>query len=224
MCYNFQNQYENTLLQDRRSLHPLQAEVICLNKFTPPEGGFFYCMKEAKKVLDIGIGHGGLYVKRTPDVIRIGFDKRSNNMRDCMRLYPVHGVVGNANQMSGSLPFAEKSFTHIDVLFPHQSLFYSMCHSIGFWQELNRVLHDQGSVRAVFDTTNDRRYVSRGPIDNPEKLILDMMDCSGFDGKIITMKRYDINKLGTMFSHSTLVRMRNEGKSTKVYSLIGYKR
>jgi len=177
-------------------------------------------MCEKPMVLDIGIGKGGSYVERTPEMIRIGLDKRDRNLRTCMDLYPVYGVAANASPEKGVLPFADKTFTHVDILFPHQSLFYSMCYSLAFWEEIKRVLIDSGSIRAVFDTRNDKRFIQKTPIEHPDKLLLDALDCSGFNARCDLMDGDTVNKIDTMFSKKVFMEM---NKSTKVFCLTGLK-
>jgi SAM-dependent methyltransferase len=117
----------------------------------------------SKRVLDIGCGSGGRYIKErtAPDEKRVGIDIDDRALLGLKRIYPeVSGVLGVADR----LPFPDNTFCRIEIILPAETLAvpglqrghfalekdlatkYREEYPRGYFDELFRVLQPGGEV------------------------------------------------------------------------------
>lgn len=131
-----------------------------------------------ERILDIGIGSGGAYIKgnTAPNEQRIGIDINRRSMTGIRRNYPeVVPTVASAEH----LPFADNSFTRIEIVLPFNELMipglqkdhfallekhkheYAQTHPDGWYPEYHRVLTQYGQLVIVADLWIDPKQVER---------------------------------------------------------------
>jgi hypothetical protein len=111
----------------------------------------FLIMKE--RILDLGIGLGGSYLLENPqDSVRVGMDK---DERKLFKKFPERFKKGALLLLADadiSLPFEDKSFDRVQILFPNDELYFGLCskdHNL--WPEIRRILDDRGRAEVIFD-------------------------------------------------------------------------
>jgi len=163
---------------------------------------------ERQHILDIGIGEGGKYITtdRT-SVIRLGFDKDKRAIKCSQKNFGIEAVIGDAEvTRDRGLPFVDNAFGQIDILFPHEELLYALAvRGHPLWEELHRILVDQGKINVVVDSPAGcfQIITYRGEqleIPDPEINIFLRAQESGFEVKSRLLNDEDLLVLGSDYS------------------------
>lgn len=176
-----------------------------------------------ERYLDLGIGEGGRYIKNR-QVTRIGLDIKMDRIRVAGRDYGISGVVADVTK---GLPFGDCSFTHADIILPHNELLIALT-NVDLWQELARVVGSE--VRVVFDTFNrdDRRKIKQDGDYTILPYVSEMMSNSArmanFSTSLIELCPERLAELGTCFSDSIIYQLITQpNRIHKVYELSAVK-
>jgi SAM-dependent methyltransferase len=145
-------------------------------------------MSERIRVLDIGIGRGGNYIRRDPEsVLRVGldFDPDGRMLEMLKDEYNIPLVSADASGEKAFLTFLGNSFDHIDIFFPFNELLYGLCESDLIWEEIRRILKDSGDMTILCDTAclGTTGIEVRGKsvlMDYPERAIWQQAKKNGF--------------------------------------------
>lgn len=105
------------------------------------------------KVLDIGIGFGGEYVKSdSPNVIRIGIDVSSQWLSRAETNHPDLSLIQATGE---NLPLSDNSVDEIQMLFPYGNLLHNGLQNWkldeSWYKEFSRVLKTKGTIRIIGD-------------------------------------------------------------------------
>lgn len=178
---------------------------------------------ERKYVLDIGIGRGGSYINydKQNGLQRVGLDRRDHNLIFTTRNYGIYGCQATATPEKGCMPFADNSFCHIDVLFPHHGLFINLTkQESALWLDLRRVLACEGSLRIVFDTECDKRMTNpKKAIYHPEFLIEQAAIIHEFTTQTRALNEEEIIAINTIFANRAIDRSRQRG-DVKIFEIL----
>ena len=145
-------------------------------------------MAEIMRVLDIGAGGCGDYVKKdSPETLRVGLDQEHPISKAERQRYGVSRVTADA---SGEvyLPFKQNSFQHIDIILPFGTLLFGLCSSDFLWEEMHRVLRPEGSIKIINESPIfvDNDLGNRVQLDYIHEYMYDKAKENGF---ITTMER-----------------------------------
>lgn len=181
-------------------------------------------MSERSKVLDIGIGTGGEYIRQdSPNVFRIGLDIDPYGSLELLK--ERYGTTAIRADGSGDSPlsFSNKSFKQIDIVFPHDELLYGLCFSNFLWKEMNRVLIKSGAITIVVDVpwVGMQGITVKGEnklIDTPQYYIDEKARKNGFKTKITKLAPGDTRRYGTSMANS-ISQWQEAFPPTYVYSI-----
>lgn len=177
-----------------------------------------------EKILDIGIGKGGDYMYRAK-AIRIGLDIDVYALLLFQNNQSTALCQGDAEVSEHkSLPFKSESFSHVDIILPHDYLLFALTQSdANLWNELHRVTNRKANVTVIVDVPlmgQQGIHVHKRPIiiSMPQIRIVDSAIQASF--KLSNMKQMtviDMQKLGTEFS--ALLAQDMETVGTHVYKI-----
>ncbi len=163
-------------------------------------------MPEGKRILDIGIGKGGHYIQcDPPGTIRFGLDVDEADLQECRERYGVTVFgIGEAVMQRYGLPFADRTFHKVELLFPFGRPLYCLAEpKTHFWFELGRVLHPNGQV--IVTTEVPTRKIQTVVIDgeplelyDPAESMVSAAKAAGFDARIGYMTPKALRNIGTI--------------------------
>jgi len=106
----------------------------------------------------------------------------------------------------------------MDIIFPHHNLFNNLTKQNSLlWTELRRLLRHNGSIQILFDTQDDKRYVSqRKYIHWPELLIETAAISNGFNSQSQILNEREVDQFGTIFSQKAVI-LGRQNNNVKVF-------
>ncbi len=161
-------------------------------------------MSEVKRIMDVGIGRGGIYL--TQDCLgtrRIGVDKYVKDLTICREDYQLEVcAVGEDTLLNQGFPFLDESFARVEFYFPFDELLYGLGEPrTNFWSELARVLQPKGTVQIITEIPYPKQVVKVGDkrleMDKPELVIVDCAEQIGFETSVQYMRPPALRKIGT---------------------------
>jgi len=159
--------------------------------------------KPSKKILDIGIGKGGEYIKRDPkSVLRIGLDFRMSALSNKENDIPLVRADASGEV---KLPFESNAFDHIDILFPQDELLIGLCKSNFLWKQLRRLLKEKGDMTIITErpwagqtlVIANKRYTI---IEEPQNKIMALGQENGFLIDKLILEEPEVREYGTHFA------------------------
>jgi len=186
-------------------------------------------MEIRQKILDIGIGKGGLYAQKAKNSVRfaLDYDPYHATLSQIEQNCGAMPIEGDGSCLRVPLPFKSSSFNKIDIIFPLDELLYGLCYQNLIWEEFKRVLTNKGSFRIVTDSPWSGVQgveVAGEPelIDNPQLHIESLARSNGFDTKCKQFSSQETEALGTEFS-KMISSWQLEYPPTKVWEITGAK-